>query len=469
MKSDTHGVNRELTLSVTAHAVSPVSRLAVRRTPPQVAEGKDVMRQIEEARRGNVTAEMESVAREEHLRPEEVAAGVAEGTIVILKNNRRNGKRIVGVGKELRTKSNANIGTSRDACDVELELRKLDASVEYGADTVMDLSTGGDLVEIRRKVLERSPVPVGSVPIYQAAVGVLNQQKAFSAITPDELFSVIEENAADGMDFMTVHCGVTQASLGALRKQGRVLGVISRGGALLVDWMIENDAENPLYAQYDRLLDLALEYDVTLSLGDGMRPGCIADATDRAQLQELIILGDLAKRALERGVQVMIEGPGHIPLHQIAENIRLEKEICKGAPFFVLGPLVTDIAPGYDHITSAIGGAFAAWMGADFLCYVTPAEHLRLPTIEDVREGVIAARIAAHAGDIAKGIKGASEKDLALSRLRQKRDWPGQIAASIDPQRARSYHDSSPSNIDDACSMCSELCSIRLLEEKLRK
>jgi phosphomethylpyrimidine synthase len=427
------------------------------------------MRQIEEARKGIITPEVEAVARDEGLTPEEVARGVAEGTIVILKNNRRDGKKVFGVGKGLRTKNNANIGTSRDACDVEYELRKLEVAVKYGADTVMDLSTGGDLPAIRRQVLDKSPVPVGSVPIYEAAVRVLEAKKPFSAITADELFSVIEQNAKDGMDFVTVHCGVTQSSVASLRRQGRVLGVISRGGALLVDWMIENEVENPLYSQYDRLLDIAAEYDVTLSLGDGMRPGCIADATDRAQIQELITLGDLAKRALDRGVQVMIEGPGHIPLHEIAENIKLEKEICKEAPFFVLGPLVTDIAPGYDHITSAIGGAVAAWMGADFLCYVTPAEHLRLPTVEDVREGVIAARIAAHAADIAKGIKGSSEKDLKLSLLRQKRDWKGQIEASIDPERAREYHDSKPSSIDDACSMCSEFCSIRLLEEKLKQ
>lgn len=429
------------------------------------------MRQIEEARKGNITPEMASVARDEGLPPEQVAAGVAEGTIVILRNNRAvsRARKVLGVGKGLRTKNNANIGTSRDACDVEYELQKLDVSVKYGADTVMDLSTGGDLAAIRRLVLERSPVPVGSVPIYQAATHALEEGKPFHRMLPDEIFAVIEENAKDGMDFVTVHCGVTQASLQALRNQGRVLGVVSRGGALLVDWMMENDAENPLYADYDRLLDIAYEYDLTLSLGDGMRPGCIADATDRAQIQELLTLGDLAKRALESGVQVMIEGPGHIPLHQIGENIKLEKELCHGAPFYVLGPLVTDIAPGYDHITSAIGGAIAAWMGADFLCYVTPAEHLRLPTIEDVREGVIAARIAAHAADIAKGIKGASEKDFRLSLLRQKRDWAGQIAASIDPEKARAYHDSSPSTVSDACSMCSELCSIRLLEEKLRK
>ncbi len=427
------------------------------------------MGQIQEAKKGNITPEAESVAREEGLSAEEVAAGVAEGTIVILKNDRRASRKVFGVGKGLRTKNNANIGTSRDACDVEYELQKLDVAVKFGADTVMDLSTGGNLREIRRKVLDRSPVPVGSVPIYQVAVQALEAGKAFPRVTPDELFAGIEENAEDGIDFMTVHCGVTRAAIEALRKQGRVLGVISRGGALLVDWMIENDAENPLYAQYDRLLDITQKYDVTLSLGDGMRPGCIADATDRPQIQELLSLGDLAKRSLERGVQVMIEGPGHIPLHQIAENIKLEKEICKGAPFFVLGPLVTDIAPGYDHITSAIGGAVAAWMGADFLCYVTPAEHLRLPTLEDVREGVIAARIAAHAADIAKGIKGAAEKDLALSILRHKRDWAGQIAASIDPEKARAYHDSSPSSIRDACSMCSEFCPMRMLEEKLRE
>jgi len=427
------------------------------------------MGQIEEAKKGNVTPEMEFVARDEGLTPDQLAAGVAEGKIVILKNSRRDGKKVFGVGKGLRTKNNANIGTSRDACDVEYELRKLEVSVRFGADTVMDLSTGGNVRDIRRKVLDKSPLPVGSVPIYQAATRALEARKPFHEVTADELFAVMEENARDGIDFITVHCGVTRASLQALRDQGRVLGVISRGGALLVDWMIENDAENPLYAQYDRLLDIAHEYDVTLSLGDGMRPGCIADATDRAQIQELLTLGDLAKQALERGVQVMIEGPGHIPLHQIAENIKLEKELCNEAPFFVLGPLVTDIAPGYDHITAAIGGAVAAWMGADFLCYVTPGEHLRLPTIEDVREGVIAARIAAHAADIAKGIKGASEKDLALSLLRQKRDWQGQIAASIDPEKAREYHESSPSSLDDVCSMCSELCSIRLLEEKLRK
>jgi len=429
----------------------------------------NTMRQIDEARKGNITPEAELIAREEGLSAEQVARGVAEGTIVVLKNNRRHGKKVIGVGKGLRTKNNANIGTSRDACDTEYELRKLEVAVKYGADTVMDLSTGGDLHAIRQKVLEKSPVPVGSVPIYQAAVQALEAGRPFSAVTADDLFAVIEQNAKDGIDFMTVHCGVTQTSLRALRDQGRILGVISRGGALLVDWMIENDAENPLYSHYDRLLEIAREYDVTLSLGDGMRPGCIADATDRAQIQELIALGHLARRALNRGVQVMIEGPGHIPLHQIAENVRLEKELCGGAPFFVLGPLVTDIAPGYDHITSAIGGAIAAWVGADFLCYVTPAEHLRLPTVEDVREGVIAARIAAHAADIAKGIKGASDKDLALSLLRQKRDWAGQIAASIDPEKARQYHDSSPSKLDDACSMCSEFCSIRMLEQKLRE
>jgi phosphomethylpyrimidine synthase len=427
------------------------------------------MGQIEQAIQGNITPQVEYVAREEGLTPEEVAADVATGRVVILRNNRRGAGKTFGVGKGLRTKNNANIGTSRDACDVEYELRKLETSVKYGADTVMDLSTGGDIRGIRRRVLDESPVPVGSVPIYQAATRALEDGKPFHKVTADEILAVIEGNARDGIDFMTVHCGVTRASLQALRDQGRVMGVISRGGALLVDWMIENDAENPLYAQYDRLLDIAHECDVTLSLGDGMRPGCIADATDRAQIQELLTLGDLAKRALKRGVQVMIEGPGHIPLHQIAENIKLEKELCNEAPFFVLGPLVTDIAPGYDHITAAIGGAVAAWMGADFLCYVTPAEHLRLPTVEDVRDGVIAARIAAHAADIAKGIKGARERDLELSLLRQKRDWAGQIAVSIDPEKAREYHESSPSSIFDACSMCSELCSIRLLEEKLRK
>jgi phosphomethylpyrimidine synthase len=332
----------------------------------------------------------------------------------------------------------------------------------------MDLSTGGDLTEIRTKILQACPVPLGTVPIYQAVVETIAEQGALIKMQPDKIFEVIERQAQEGVDFITVHCGVTWASFDRLRGQGRLTDIVSRGGAFLITWMVANERENPLYEQYDRLLDLAQRYDLTLSLGDGLRPGSLADATDRAQVQETIILGELTKRAWERDVQVMIEGPGHVPIDQIEANVLLEKKLCYGAPFYVLGPLVTDVASGYDHIACAIGGAIAASAGADFLCYVTPGEHLRLPTPEEVREGVIAARIAAHAGDIGKGLPGALRWDREMSQARKKLDWGKQLSLSIDPQHARRVREQSAPHEDKVCTMCGEYCAVKMVEEALK-
>jgi len=326
----------------------------------------------------------------------------------------------------------------------------------------MDLSTGGDIRAIRRAIVAASPLVIGTVPIYQAAARMLARSRAIVEMTADDMFEVIEENGADGVDFITVHCGVTRRSVAAVEDQGRILGIVSRGGSITAHWMECNDEENPLYAHYDRLLDIARKYEIVLSLGDGLRPGCLADATDRGQLQELILLGELAKRARERGVQVMIEGPGHVPLTDIESNILIQKRICAGAPFYVLGPLPTDIAPGYDHLTSAIGGAIAGAAGADYLCYVTPAEHLRLPTPADVREGVVAARIAAHIADIAKGLPGAAERDRRMAVFRKEFDWQGQVDASLDPERTGALLEKSASAQDEGCTMCGEFCAIKL-------
>jgi phosphomethylpyrimidine synthase len=372
----------------------------------------------------------------------------------------------MGIGRGLRTKINANIGTSRDCMNVEEELKKLAVAIEAGADTIMDLSTGGSIDDVRKEIVRHSTVPVGTVPIYQAGIEAVSRKKAMVEMTVEEIFDVIERHAADGIDFITVHCGLTREAARRLKKEGRLMDVVSRGGAFTIEWMAYNKKENPLYQHYDRLLEIARAYDLTLSLGDGMRPGSIADATDRAQVQELIVLGELAQQALEKSVQVMIEGPGHVPINQIEANILLQKQLCHGAPFYVLGPLVTDAAPGYDHITSAIGGALAASYGADFLCYVTPSEHLRLPTIEDVREGVIASKIAAHAGDIAKGVKGAMERDIAMSRCRKNLDWKGQIEASLDPVKAKALRDSRTPAEDDVCTMCGEFCAIKILNKE---
>lgn len=427
------------------------------------------MNQILEAQKGNITPEMEAVARQEGVDVGHMLQGIADGTIVICRNNVHTKITPLGVGKGLRTKTNANIGTSKDRMSIEKEIKKLQVAVAAGVDAVMDLSTGGPIKEIRKEILKHSTVAVGTVPIYQAAVETVEQGRSVVQMDPELLFRIIDEQGAEGVDFITVHCGVTMASVERLKRQGRLMDVVSRGGAFLLEWIIYNEAENPLYAQYDRLLDIARKYDMTLSLGDGMRPGCLADATDRAQIEELITLGELRDRALEAGVQVMIEGPGHVPINQVETNIRIQKELCKGAPFYVLGPLVTDVAPGYDHITSAIGGAIAGAAGADFLCYVTPSEHLRLPDLDDVREGVIAARIAAHAADIAKGVKGAMDWDREMSRRRKALDWKGQIELAIDPDKARRLRESSMPKESDVCTMCGEFCSMKGVSAYLKK
>jgi phosphomethylpyrimidine synthase len=427
------------------------------------------MTQVLEARKGNITPEMEAVARAEGVSLDRILAGVANGTIVITRNARHTSIAPLGIGKGLRTKINANIGTSRDRMSIDGEIEKLKAAVAAGADAVMDLSTGGPIVEIRTEIIKHSTVAIGTVPIYQAAVETVERGRSIVQMDPELLFRVIEEQAEEGVDFVTVHCGVTNASVDRLKRQGRIMDVVSRGGAFHLEWIIHNEEENPLYKQYDRLIEIAQKYDVTLSLGDGMRPGSLADATDRAQIEELITLGELRDIAVDAGVQVMIEGPGHVPIDQIETNIKIQKELCKGAPFYVLGPLVTDVAPGYDHITSAIGGAIAGAAGADFLCYVTPSEHLRLPDLEDVREGVIASRIAAHAADIAKGVKGAIEWDREMSRRRKSLDWKGQIELSINPDRARKLRESSLPKESDVCTMCGEFCSMKGVSAYLKK
>jgi len=424
------------------------------------------MTQIELARKGVVSPHMKQIAQEEGVEINVVMQGLIAGQIVIPTNSNHVNLIPCGIGTGLKTKVNANIGTSSDSCDLDIELTKLKAAVDFGADTVMDLSTGGDISTIRQAILSASTVPVGTVPIYQAGIEAIERRGAIVNMTVDDIFTVIREHARDGVDFMTVHCGVNQASVARLKKQGRVTDIVSRGGAFLVGWMLHNNKENPLYQYYDRLLDLALEYDFTLSLGDGLRPGCIADATDRAQVEELVTLGELAERARGVGVQAMIEGPGHLPLDQITTNVQLEKSVCRGAPFYVLGPLVTDVGAGYDHITAAIGGAIAAAAGADFLCYVTPTEHLSLPNVEDVRQGVIASRIAAHAADIVKGVRGAREWDEQMSKARKALDWKTQANLSLDPQLAQQIHSKIP-GAGATCSMCGKYCAMAIVEKYL--
>ncbi len=421
------------------------------------------MTQLEAAKKGIVTKEMEYVAREEAISPEKLLELVKEGKVIIPKNINHSDCKPTGIGKGLKTKVNTNLGTSSDLVSLDEELEKLRVALKVKTDTVMDLSTGGQLDEIRQVILKNCPVPLGTVPIYQAAIESRRKGVPVVEMDPDDLFRVIEKHGEDGVDFITVHCGVTLETWGRIEREGRELGVVSRGGAFLIAWMRYNKQENPLYEQYDRLLEIALKYDMTLSLGDGIRPGCLADATDRGQIQELIIIGELVKRAQEAGVQVMVEGPGHVPIHQIKTNIELEKYLCHEAPFYVLGPVVTDIAPGYDHIVSAIGGALAASYGADFLCYVTPAEHLCLPTVEHVREGVIAARIAAHAADIVKGIESSWQWDLEMARARKALDWEKQMELAIDPEKAREYRAKRPPQEDDVCTMCGEYCAIKML------
>ncbi|MCX8023400.1 MAG: phosphomethylpyrimidine synthase ThiC [Syntrophorhabdaceae bacterium] len=420
------------------------------------------------ARNGKITKVMERVAKEEGIDKEVLREQIAKGKTVILANNRHKGFTPKGVGKGMRVKVNANIGTSSERADIKEELEKLEAAKKAGADTVMDLSTGGDLNEIRRVIIEEAGIPLGTVPIYQAAVEAVKKRKTITKMDPEEIFDTIERHGEDGVDFITVHCGVTRSSIERLKKQGRVTDIVSRGGAFLAEWMIVNGRENPLYEQFDRLINIAKKYDMTLSLGDGLRPGSIADATDRGQIEELIILGELCKEAQDKGVQVMIEGPGHVPINQIEANILLQKRLCNEAPFYVLGPVVTDIAPGYDHITSAIGGALAGFYGADFLCYVTPSEHLGLPEPKDVWEGVIVTKIAAHAADLARGNREAIEQDRKMAECRKALDWEGQIKYAIDPDKIKTFRKERKLK-NDVCSMCGEYCSMKIMKDYLKK
>lgn len=424
------------------------------------------MTQLELAKEGIISPQMEVVAQHEGVEAEFVRQGVARGTIVIPANTKHTSLVPCGIGQGLRTKVNANIGASSDFGNIDTELEKLRVAIDCGADAVMDLSTGSNISAIRQAIVAASSVPIGTVPIYQAGIKAIESHGAIVKMTVDDLFTGIEEHIYDGVDFITVHCGVTRSAIARLKQQRRVVDVVSRGGAFLIGWILYNERENPLYEYYDRLLELAREFDVTLSLGDGMRPGSLADATDRAQIEELLTLGELVQRAQQAGVQVMVEGPGHLPLNQIEANVQLQKSICKGAPFYVLGPLVTDVGAGYDHITGAIGGAIAAAAGTDFLCYVTPAEHLSLPDSEDVRQGVIASRIAAHAGDIVKGVKDAQEWDRKMSVARKKLDWEEQARLSLDTELSRQVH-SKHASAGKACSMCGEYCAMELMEEYL--
>ncbi len=427
----------------------------------------NVMSLLNDLRKGIARKEIAAVAAMENLEERRLVEDVINGRTVVIKSASRPDQTPLGVGLRLRTKVNANIGTSDALRSAEEEMLKLDAAVNAGADAVMDLSTGGDIYGILGAIIERSPVIVGTVPVYGAAVAAIDKRGSIVDMTKDDLFEAVEKHCRMGADFITVHCGINRESVGALAKDRRVTDVVSRGGALLTGWILHNDRENPLFEEFDRLLDIALRYDTVLSLGDGMRPGCIADATDSAQLTELRILGELASRARQAGVQAMIEGPGHVPLDQVERNVRLEKEYCDGAPFYVLGPLVTDIAPGYDEITAGIGGAIAAAAGADFLCYVTPREHLGLPDISDVHRGVIASRIAAHAGDIVKGVVGAAEWDLSMAKARKALDWDAQIALSIDPERAAAMREERGVVDGEACSMCGRLCAMKVVGEYL--
>ncbi len=427
------------------------------------------MTQLESARSGEITPEMHQVATYEHIDAQVLMARIAEGSVVIPKNAGREQGSPRGVGNGLKTKVNANIGTSADYVSVKEEIAKLHAALEAGADAVMDLSTGGDLSSIRASIIAECPVPLGTVPIYDAAVTVAAAKGSLTRITEDDLLGTIEHHAKQGVDFMTIHCGVTRETVARLKAQGRVCDVVSRGGAFLVTWMLANDKENPFYDHFDDVLAIARRYDITLSLGDGLRPGCLADATDRAQIQELLILGELVQRSRNAGVQVMVEGPGHVPIDQIVTNMQIAKKLCNGAPFYVLGPIVTDIAPGYDHITSAIGGAIAATAGADFICYVTPTEHLGLPAAADVHTGVITARIAGHAADIAKGLPGAADWDRQMAEARKSRNWSRQMELAIDPKRARELRAGRTSQDDEVCSMCSKFCAMKVVEEYLGK
>lgn len=420
--------------------------------------------QMARAKQGEITEAMRTVAEKEHMSPEEVRRRVAQGLVVIPANHHHHSLSPEGVGAGLKTKINVNLGISRDCANTEAELDKVRKALDMKAEAIMDLSNYGKTTVFRQRLIELSPAMIGTVPMYDA-IGYLD--KKLEDITPDEFLGVVEKHARDGVDFVTIHAGLNRQTVEHFKRTSRVTNIVSRGGSLLYAWMELNKAENPFYEYFDRLLEICAEHDVTLSLGDACRPGSLADATDASQIEELIVLGELTERAWQRGVQVMIEGPGHVPLNEITANVQLEKKLCHGAPFYVLGPLVTDIAPGYDHITSAIGGAIAGAAGADFLCYVTPAEHLRLPSLEDMQEGIIAAKIAAHAADIAKGIPGAAEWDREMSQARQALDWEKMFGLALDREKAERYRRESLPTHSDSCTMCGEMCSMRLMNRIL--
>lgn len=418
----------------------------------------DYTTQMDAARKGIITRELQIVAEKEQFDPEELRELVAKGQAVIPANKNHRSLDPNGVGSMLKTKINVNLGTSRDCKDLDMELQKVNDAVEMGAESIMDLSSWGDTRTFRRMLTSQCPAMIGTVPIYDA---VVYYHKPLKEITSEEWIRIVEMHAEDGVDFQTIHVGINRQTAERFKKAKRLTNIVSRGGSIIFAWMEMTGQENPYYEHFDRILDICRKYDVTLSLGDACRPGCLEDASDISQIEELVTLGELTRRAWEKDVQVIIEGPGHMPLNQIEANMKIQQTICKGAPFYVLGPLVTDVAPGYDHITAAIGGAVAAANGAAFLCYVTPAEHLRLPDVKDVKEGIIASKIAAHAADIAKGIKGAAQWDYKMSTARKKLDWEEMFRLSMDPEKARRYRESAKPEKEDTCSMCGNFCAVK--------
>jgi phosphomethylpyrimidine synthase len=420
--------------------------------------------QMDAARQGIVTSQMKIVARKEKMAPEALRALIAAGKVIIPANKHHTNLDPDGIGQGLRTKINVNLGISKDCRNLDLEMDKVRLALALKTEAIMDLSCYGKTREFRRRLVETSPAMIGTVPIYDA-VGFYD--KNLKDLTVDEIFDVVERHCEDGVDFLTIHAGLNRRAAEKIKRRERITNIVSRGGSLMFTWMQLNDRENPFYEYFDRLLEICQAHDVSLSLGDGCRPGCLHDSTDASQVEELITLGELTKLAWEKNVQVMIEGPGHMALNEIAGNMMLEKRLCHGAPFYVLGPIVTDVAPGYDHITSAIGGAVAAASGADFLCYVTPAEHLRLPDLEDMKAGIMATRIAAHAADIAKGIPGARDWDDAMGRARADLDWKKMLGLAMDPEKARRYRESSPPEHEDSCTMCGKMCAVRNMNRVL--
>ncbi len=425
----------------------------------------DYTTQMDAARRGIVTKEMEAVAREENISIESLMEELAKGTVIIPANKNHRCLKPRGIGFSLRTKINVNLGTSRDCLDMQCEMAKVENAVKMGADAIMDLSSFGDTKVFRRKLTKECPATLGTVPIYDA---IVYYNKPLKEITAKEWIDVVRMHAEDGVDFMTIHCGINRNTAKRFKEAKRLTNIVSRGGSLIFSWMELTGNENPFYEYYDEILDICREYDVTMSLGDACRPGSIADSGDISQIEELVTLGELTKRAWEKDVQVMIEGPGHMPLNEIEANMKIQRTICKGAPFYVLGPIVTDVAPGYDHITSAIGGAIAATHGASFLCYVTPAEHLRLPNLDDMKEGIIASKIAAHAADIAKGLKGAKDWDNEMSTARKDLDWERMFSLAIDEEKPRRYRAESTPEHHDTCTMCGKMCAVRNMNKVLK-